>query len=245
MKPIIGIVGRTNKIQDSKYKIIVNDNHRRAIIESGGIPISILPTQNIEYEKIDNGKVNVQLNKEEQDDLIEVIKICDGIILQGGYYSYYYDEFIAKYCIENDIPVLGTCLGAQVLAAVDCNTSRKKNTKLIETEINHNQYERDYAHEVQINPNSFLHSIINTDLIKVNSRHKYGIINVNNAIIAASSEDGVIEAIEFPNHKFALGLQWHPEDLFEIDDNMLKIFKTFINTCSIERKKSRNKGYKI
>lgn len=37
MKPIIGIVGRTNRIKNNKYNIFVNDNHRRAVIESGGI----------------------------------------------------------------------------------------------------------------------------------------------------------------------------------------------------------------
>lgn len=105
MKPIIGIVGRTNKVEYNKYKIIVNDNHRRAVIECGGIPITILPTQNAEYEKINNGKTNIPLTEEEQNDLIRVIKMCNGVILQGGYYSYYYDEFIARYCLENNIPI--------------------------------------------------------------------------------------------------------------------------------------------
>ena len=108
MKPIIGIVGRTNKAEHNKYRIIINDNHRRAVITCGGIPISILPTQNIEYEKMDNGKTNQPLCEEEQNDIIRVIKMCDGVIMQGGYYSFYYDEFIAKYCLENDIPILGT-----------------------------------------------------------------------------------------------------------------------------------------
>ena len=39
MKPIMGIVVRTNRLKNNKYNIFVNDNHRRAIIESGGIPI--------------------------------------------------------------------------------------------------------------------------------------------------------------------------------------------------------------
>ena len=39
----------------------------------------------------------------------------------------------------------------------------------------------------------------------------------------AESEDGIIEAIEFQNNKFAIGVQWHPEDLFETDENMFKI----------------------
>lgn len=233
MKPIIGIVGRTNKVQYNKYKIIVNDNIRRAVIVCGGVPISILPSQNIEYEKENNGKTNTPLDTEEQNDIIRVIHMCDGIILQGGYYSYYYDEFIAKYCIDNNIPILGICLGAQVLAAVDCNTSRKRNVRLIESEKeDHNQYENDYAHSIKINKDSLLYNIVNTEKMEVNSRHKYGIINLNKASISALSDDGIIEAIEFPENKFAIGVQWHPEDLFQTDEKMLQIFKAFIKATS-------------
>ena len=234
MKPIIGIVGRTNKIKNNKYNIFVNDNHRRAVIESGGIPISILPTQNIKYEKMNNKKENNPLSEEEQEDIIRVIEKCDGIILQGGNYSYYYDEFIARYCLENDIPILGTCMEMQVLAAVDCNTSRMKNVSFIESNINHKQIKAKYVHNININKDSLLHKIICKDEIKVNSRHMYKIINVNNAKVSAKSEDEIIEAIEFPNKKFALGVQWHPEDLYDTDENMLKIFKTLIKASSKE-----------
>ena len=232
MKPIIGIVGRTNRVKNNKYNIFVNDNHRRAVIVSGGIPISILPTQNIKYERINNDKENNPLSKEEQNDIIRVIKKCDGIILQGGYYSFYYDEFIARYCIENDIPILGTCMGMQVLAAVDCNTSRMQNVSFIKSQINHKRLRAKYVHNININKNSLLYNIVGKDDIKVNSRHMYRINKINNAKIVAESEDGIIEAIEFPNRKFALGVQWHPEDLFEIDENMLKIFEAFINESS-------------
>lgn len=192
----------------------------------------LLPTQNIKYEQKDNKKENSPLNEEEQEDVIRVIEKCDGIILQGGNYSYYYDEFIARYCIENDIPILGTCMGMQVLAAVDCNTSRMKNVSFIKSNINHKQIEAKYVHNINIIKDSLLHSIIDKDEIKVNSRHMYKIINVNNAKVSAESEDGLIEAIEFPNKKFALGVQWHPEDLFDTDENMFKIFKAFIDTSS-------------
>jgi len=231
MKPIIGIVGRTNILKNNKYNIFVNDNHRRAVIKSGGIPISILPTQNIKYEQKDNKKGNVPLTEEEKEDIVRVIEKCEGIILQGGNYSYYYDEFIARYCIENDIPILGTCMGMQVLAAVDCNTSRMKNVTFIKSQINHKQLKNKYAHSVIINKNSLLHSIIGKNNIEVNSRHMYRIIQLNNAINVAESNDGIIEAIEFPNKKFAIGVQWHPEDLFDTDENMLNLFKAFINAA--------------
>lgn len=56
-----------------------------------------------------------------------------------------------------------------------------------------------------------------------------GIVGRTNRIkVSAESEDGLIEAIEFPNKKFALGVQWHPEDLFDTDENMFKIFRAFI-----------------
>ena len=228
MKPIIGIVARTKKNDIyNKYNIIINDNIRRSVITCGGIPISVLPTQNIGYEQSD-GHENAPLSLEEQNDIIRIIKMCDGIILQGGYYSYYYDEFIAKYCIENDIPILGICLGTQILAAVDCNTSRVKNTKLIDSKIDHNDHINKYVHDVNIDKNSYLYKIINVEKIPVNSRHKYEIINLNSAIVSAKSDDEIIEAIEFPNKRFAIGLQWHPEDLYESDTNILKIFKEFI-----------------
>lgn len=232
MKPIIGIVGRTNKVRNNKYNIFVNDNHRRAIIKSGGIPISILPTQNVKYEKINNKKTNNPLTEEEKNDIIRVIEKCDGIILQGGYYSYYYDEFIARYCIENDIPILGTCLGMEIMAAVDCNTSRIENVSLINSKIKHKQLKAKYVHSINIKKGSLLHKIIGLDKIQVNSRHIYSVKNLNKAKIVAESEDGIIEAIEFENRKFAIGVQWHPEDLFDVDENMLKIYKAFIKACS-------------
>ena len=43
---------------------------RRAVIKSGGIPISILPTQNVKYEKVDDGKINTPLSVEEENDII-------------------------------------------------------------------------------------------------------------------------------------------------------------------------------
>ena len=232
MKPIIGIVGRTNKIKNNKYNIFVNDNHRRAIIKSGGIPISILPTQNVKYEKINNKKTNNPLTEEEKNDIIRVIEKCDGIILQGGYYSYYYDEFIARYCIENDIPILGTCLGMEIMAAVDCNTSRIENVFLINSKIKHKQLKAKYVHSINIKKGSLLHKIIRQDKIQVNSRHIYSVKNLNKAKIVAKSEDEIIEAIEFENKKFAIGVQWHPEDLFDVDENMLKIYKAFIKASS-------------
>ena len=92
---------------------------------------------------------------------------------------------------------------------------------------NHN---KDILHEIMIKKDTLLYKIINEDKTMVNSRHKSS-INGTKYIINAVSEDDVIEAIEIPKLKFYLGLQWHPENLYDIDINSKKVFDYFINVC--------------
>ena len=54
--------------------------------------------------------------------------------------------------------------------------------------------------------------------ILVNSRHKSS-INNSKYKINAISKDNVIEAIEIPNKRFFLGIQWHLENMYMIDIN--------------------------
>ena len=67
------------------------------------------------------------------------------------------------------------------------------------------------------------------DKIKVNSRHNYQVEPKDYFKIDAVSDDGVIEAISFSEFKFMVGLQWHPEDMN--DDDQDKIFKYFLSKC--------------
>ncbi len=53
----------------------------------------------------------------------------------------------------------------------------------------------------------------------------------NGLIIAASARDGTIEAIEMPNKKFVVGIQWHPEMISVASDDMLILFQEFLKYC--------------
>ena len=184
-KPIIGIVAR--KI-DNIYK--VNENIVKKIVKNGGIPILILPTN--------------------FNDLLDILNICDGIIAPGGTDIYDYDRYILDYAIKNDVPILGICLGMQIM-----EEKYMSKTKTLHQGINHN---------IITKKESIVGNTIGNTI--VNSRHNECITNTDDYEIIAKSSDGCIEAIEHKYNKFNVGVQWHPEDL---EDDSL--FKSFINYC--------------
>ena len=156
------------------------------------------------------------------DDISYYLDICDGFIVPGGITWNDVDVNIIKYVFKENKPLLGICAGMQALANIDTFVD---NTIKVE---NHNVPNENYVHEISIN-DGILKSILNKDKIKVNSRHNYMIEPKSYFKIDAVSNDGVIEAISYPEFKFIVGLQWHPEDMDDDDQN--KIFKYFISKC--------------
>lgn len=229
-KPIIGIIGRCINENDNSV-ITTNENYRLAIVKSGGIPFIIIPTDVIKYGKA-KPKEAKRLIKEEKNDLYQILNMCDGILMTGGSCWYQFDELICKYALDNNIPILGICLGMQILGSVDNFDGINDSDKTIknETRINHSQDNARYVHEC-ILENGMLKDILKVNKIKVNSRHHYHIEPKNYFHIDAYSEDGIIESIHIPNHKFALGVQWHPETMLEYNKNMKKIFDAFIESA--------------
>ena len=47
----------------------------------------------------------------------------------------------------------------------------------------------------------------------------------------AESEDGLVEAIAVKNHRFAIGVQWHPEFSYENNEESMNLIKAFIKEC--------------
>lgn len=155
-------------------------------------------------------------------DISYYLDICDGFIVPGGITWNEADIEIIKYAFKTSKPLLGICAGMQALANIDTFID---NTIKVD---NHNVPNEEYVHEISIN-DGILKNILNKDKIKVNSRHNYKVEPKSYFKIDAVSNDGVIEAISFPEFKFIVGLEWHPEDMDDDDQN--KIFKYFISKC--------------
>lgn len=195
MQPIIGIIMRANKSETNKNIQIVYDDIIKAVKASGGEAIGI-PYDNIK----------------------DYFGICKGFILQGGDEFSQIDMDNIKLLHENNIPLLGICLGMQEMSYI--------NNGLIKDITGHN----DGYHEVIIVKDSLLYKIIKKDKILVNSRHKSAIVSTN-LKVSSYAGDGYIESIEDDNCKFFLGIQWHPENMYDIDYDSKKIFDYFVKIC--------------
>lgn len=206
MRPLIGIVSRVEYPGDTD-KLVVNDEYRRAIIECGGSAFLILPTQVVNYGITKNSEIP-ELNLEDEQMLVRQLEMCDGILMPGGFKMLNSDFFILDYAIKNDIPILGICLGMQIMANYKKEIWNERNAS---NGINHRVENGELVHFVNVSYDSKLYSIVNKSRFKVNSLHNYHVLSSKYYEEVGYSEDGLIEAIEYPFNSFNIGVQWHPE----------------------------------
>ncbi len=147
---------------------------------------------------------------------------------------------VLQYAKENKLPVLGICRGHQILNVFyggslyqDIPSHYKSENKVVHRKtkgwliINLPQ---PCFHDITIQKGSLLHSILGADRINVNSYHHQGVKAVAPGFsVAAKSDDGFIEAIEWKGEPFIIGVQFHPEKMAEERPQFKRIFQEFLN----------------
>lgn len=143
---------------------------------------------------------------------------------------------LAGAALECDLPVLGICRGIQVLN-VACGGDLVQDVKLLGLDRGtHYQSRRSPAlpshepgHSVRVPAGTVLADIIGAGEAGVNSFHHQVLGRLAPGfVVCAIAPDGVIEAIESPVHRFALGVQWHPERMVESDASQRGIFQALV-----------------
>jgi putative glutamine amidotransferase len=144
---------------------------------------------------------------------------------------------LARWALETDLPVLGICRGIQLINVAAGGSlyqdipaqlprAQRHNYRLAES-----SWER-LTHKVVIEPHCRLAAILNEREVMTNSFHHQSLRNVAAGFRpVAYAEDGVIEAIEHPDKRFVLGVQWHPEGMFRSDSGARRIFEAFVEAC--------------
>jgi len=132
---------------------------------------------------------------------------------------------LAKACMESDMPLLGICGGMQAMAVAAGGTLHQDIKACIPDSLEHEQTTDPSKiwHPVSLTP-TVVRKAYGTSMIRVNSTHHQAIDDPGNLEVAGRAPDGVIEAVVMPDHRCAVGLQWHPELLDSAPFMMLAHF---------------------
>ena len=208
-------------------------DYMNMIHKAGGIPV-VLPTV------------------EDLEDARQLWDRLDGILLSGGndVDPQLYHQRIAPQCgkldlprdryeaaalafaLEKKLPVLGICRGIQLFNAAlggtnyqDLMTGGLEQHTIL-------AYPRNAAsHTVQLKPDGILAQIFHATKIGVNSFHHQAVKEPASCLTTlAASEDGVIEAVQVKDHPFAVAVQWHPEMMYDSEQQLL-LARAFVRAC--------------
>ena len=239
-KPLIGCT-TYHKVSDQNPPIDIfglMPSYLEAIVAAGGVPVMI------------------PLGLKEAD-LQAIVQQMDGILLPGGgdiEPSVYQGDghptvggvdtdrdrvefVVARTAVAQQKPLLAICRGLQVLNVALGGSLWEDVAQLMPEGMHHEHvhtHPRTYlAHTVTLEPDSLLARQLGGTETAVNSLHHQGIRRLADSLRAtAVAPDGLIEGVEVINHPYAVGVQWHPENLIHTEPHMLSLFRGLVEAAS-------------
>lgn len=232
-KPVIALIAKHDTIRPVRQYSILRDEMKDVVIFNGGVPLGIIcPKQEVKLlpysatftdEDIDN-----ILSDKEKEIFLEELSFCDGVILAGGPEDDEYEIWVAKYCYDNDIPLLGVCAGQGNIA----RAMGGKLSKLPNPEVHyHGEPDAVYVHYLNVDKNSKFFDIVKEERLLINSRHYTIVSDAGKLSVAARDDEDNIEVIEDKSKKFYMATRYHPESLYKLEKAHNEIFKRFIDAC--------------
>ena len=208
----VGIIGKYTKLKDSYYSLI-------EAIEHAG------------YEL--NHKIKfVWIEAREEFDL-QKLENVNCVVIPGGFGTNGIENIIkyVTYCRENDIPLLGICLGFQlviieyarnILGIQNATSGEFSNigTFIINKKTNDEIFGgtlRLGEFPIALKKDSLVHKIYNKDIVNERHRHRYELdmnyceLLEKNGMIISGVYKNIPEILEISDKKFFVCVQYHPE----------------------------------
>ncbi|WMY10890.1 gamma-glutamyl-gamma-aminobutyrate hydrolase family protein [Paraburkholderia phenoliruptrix] len=234
MQPVIGITSNFDVEKDGYFCYA---HYVRSIQKAGGLPV-LLPYIN---------ETNVDA----------VLDLVSGLVLTGGgdFPTSMYgaephpavarmiperDQFefaLARAALDRDLPTFGICRGMQILNVIGGGTIYPHTLDEVSDAIDHRDGTPmdENVHQLHVERGTRLWELCGKpqDAFPVNSFHHQAIKALApNFIVSARADDGVVEAIEATNRPFVVGVQWHPEWMYENEPACRNLFDNFVKVCA-------------
>jgi putative glutamine amidotransferase len=238
MRPLIGIPCHPGLRADSARPIYGNNrSYVHAVEHAGGVPV-LIPLLG------DLSGLNSLLPR------------LDGLLLSGGIdiQPHHYGEkphkllgevdarldelelALAQWALREEIPTLGICRGHQMLNVALGGSLFQDIADQYPNSLRHTNWDlprNTLSHSVQIDAGSRMEQILGTQELWVNSLHHQSVKTLGKGVRASGyAEDGVVEMLEVPEHRFMVGVQCHPEELYKDNPVWLRLFEALVATCT-------------
>lgn len=251
MRPLIGIPCHQDFRDGSRRPIYCNNRaYIHAIENAGGVPV-LIPMLN------DLSMLDSLLSR------LDGLLLSGGIDIQPGLYgeeahplvdepNKLLDDFefrLTLWALQEDVPTLGVCRGMQVLNVVLGGSLYQDLNTFYANCLPHSNREkpRDYiAHQIKVDAGSLLEKVFGTREAWVNSMHHQAVQAPGKGVyVSGRAEDGVAELLEIPGHRFAVGAQYHPEEIYTKEPTSARLFAAFVGACSDAAREKSNGAYFI
>ena len=184
----------------------------------------------------------------------EVLDLLDGLILAGGADidpAQYGEEAhqatsgsvperdafeiaLARRALERDMPLLGICRGMQLMNVAAGGTLNQH----VPDSHGHEDHRRspgsfeDADHDVRLEAGSLAARAAGEQLHATKSHHHQGVERLGEGLKVTgwATIDDLPEAVEVPDRRFALGVQWHPEA-----DELSRVIESFVREAAATR----------
>ncbi len=150
-----------------------------------------------------------------------------------------FETEIIRRALARNMPVLGVCGGMQLLHVVLGGSLfqdiRRELTSAREHEQQHDRAQP--QHPVDVRDGTVLAELVGKGQLMVNSTHHQAANRIPEGVrVSAVAPDGVVEAIESPEHTFAVGVQWHPELLIHTVPAHLGLYRGLVGKAREARR---------
>lgn len=201
MRPLIGVTGPDTRLPTAWWFI------RWGVWRAGGQALRLTPQADHPKQRLDGIVIS---GGDDIDPRLYMPDAPDTAPMDAARDAFEID--MLERVLDEDLPLLGICRGAQLMNVVlggrlhsDLRRIRQKTS---------NRRTPFARKTLQLESDSRLASIMGCTQTRINSLHHQAISELGQGLqIVGRDLDGIVQAVENPQQRFLLGVQWHPEYL--------------------------------